>query len=428
MKLSFYFFAAFFITTQLFSQEGWDYQIINSSNSEQHGAICAIDENLVYVILDDGIFLKSTNGGENWMEYNTGISGYFFDMAFYNNDIGFAVGANGTIIKTTNGGEDWTLLSSGTSNDLFSISMPSLNTIWMVGDNGTVLNSTNQGDTWAIDDTISDEKFNSISFRDTDTGFIAGNNGALFHTLNGGVLWEESNISTNNDLFSISTTNNSSFLLAGYVDEYYAYQGNTGFKTNNNMDWEEFYIEFPNVGPSKIYFHNDNLGFSAAAGCLLCDCCFLDIVKSSNAGDNWEDSCNLETTATNLLALYYLDIDFATNEIGYVLSGSLLLKTIDGGTSTQIILNVDGFIYNNNRFTLYPNPSSQTNFNIDFSNLNIDYLTIEILDINGKRIFSENKLHNEMSIDISNFSEGIYFVELIKNGIIIDNQKLIVKK
>ena len=427
MKLPLFFFVAFFITIQVFSQEGWDYQIINSSNSEQHGAICAVDENLVYLILDDGIFLKSTNGGENWMEYDTGVSEYFFDMAFYNNDIGFAAGANGTIIKTTNGGEDWMLLSSGTSNDLFSISMPSLNTIWMVGNNGTVLNSTNQGDTWAIDNTMSNEKFNSISFRDTDIGFIAGNNGTLFHTLNGGVLWEESNIPTNNDLFSISTTDNSSFLLAGYVDEYYYYQGDTGFKTNDNVNWEEFYIDFPNVGPSKIYFLNDDLGFSAASACALCDCCFLDIVKSSNSGENWEGSCNLETTATNLLALYYLDIDFATDEIGYVLSGSLLLKTVDGGTYT-IILNADDFINNNNRFALYPNPSNQTNFYIDFSNLNTDNLSIDIFDINGKIIFSENKLHHDMSIDISNFSEGIYFVELIKNGSIIDNQKLIVKK
>jgi len=305
--------------------------------------------------------------------------------------------------------------------------MPSLNTIWMVGNNGTVLNSTNQGDTWAIDNTMSNEKFNSISFRDTDIGFIAGNNGTLFHTLNGGVLWEESNIPTNNDLFSISTTNNSSFLLAGYVDEYYYYQGDTGFKTNDNVNWEEFYIDFPNVGPSKIYFLNDDLGFSAASACALCDCCFLDIVKSLNSGDNWEDSCNFETSASNVLTPNYLDIDFATNEIGYVLSGSLLLKTIDGGTYT-IILNADDFINNNNRFALYPNPSNQTNFHIDFSNLNIDNLSIDIFDINGKIIFSENKLHHDMSIDISNFSEGIYFVELIKNGTIIDNQKLIVKK
>jgi photosystem II stability/assembly factor-like uncharacterized protein len=427
MKLPLFLFVTFFITTQVFSQEGWDYQIINSSNN-QYGAICAIDENLVNLILDDGIFLKSTDGGENWTEYDTGVSEYFFDMAFYNNDIGFAVGANGTIIKTINGGEEWTLLASGTSNDLFSISMPSLDIIWMVGDNGTVLNSTNQGDTWAINNTISNEKLNSISFRDANIGFIAGNNGTLFHTLNGGVLWEESNITTNNDLFSISTTDDSSFLLAGYVDQYYAYEGYTGFKTNDNVNWEEFYIPIETIGPSKLFFYDNNLGFSVTATCLLCDCCFLDIDKTSNSGDNWESSCNIETTDTNLLTLFYQDIDFATNEIGYVFSGSLLLKTIDGGTSTEIILNVNDFTHNNNRFTLYPNPSNQTNFYIDFNNLNINNLSVEILDINGKRIFSENKLHNDMNFDISNFSEGIYFVELIKNGTIIDNQKLIVKK
>lgn len=426
MKLPLFFFVAFFITTQVFSQDGWDYQIINSSNNNQYGAICAIDEDLVYIILDDGIFLKSADGGLNWMDYNTGVSEYFFDMVFYSDDIGFAVGANGSIIKTINGGEDWTLLSSGTSNDLFSISVPSLNTIWVAGDNGTVLNSTDQGDTWTLDNTISNEKLNSISFRDTDTGFIAGNNGALFHTQNGGVLWEESNITTSDDLFSISTTDNSSFLLAGYVDQYYSYEGYTGFKTNDNVNWEEFYMDFPNVGPSKIYFHNDDLGFSAASACLLCDCCFLDIVKSSTSGDNWENSCNFETTATNLLALYYQDIDFATDEIGYVFSGSLLLKTIDGGTSTVIILNVDDFIYNNNPFTLYPNPTTSNSINVDFSITDTSELSINLFDLNGKILLSESNITPKTSIDISTISQGIYFVSLLKDGHIITTQKLIV--
>ncbi len=416
----------FFITTQLFSQDGWDYQIINNGNYNQFGAICAMDDNQVYVILDDGIFLKSTDGGVIWMEYNTGVSGYFFDMVFYSNDIGFAVGTNGSVIKTINGGEDWMLLSSGTSNDLFSISMPSLNTIWVVGDNGTVLNSVDQGGTWVLDNTMSDEKLNSISFRDTDTGFIAGNNGALFHTQNGGVLWEVSNITTNDDLFSISTTNNSSFLLAGYVDDYYYYAGYTGFKTNNSIDWEEFYINSPDVGPSKLYFHNDDLGFSAAAACMLCDCCILDIDKSSNSGENWEDSCYFETTAANLLTPNYLDIDFATDEIGYVLSGSLLLKTMDGGTNTVIILNIDDFIYNNNPFSIYPNPASSNNINIDFNITDTSELSINLFDINGKNLLSESDITSKTSIDISSISQGIYFVSLLKEGHVIATQKLIV--
>ena len=426
MKLSFYFFAAFFITTQFFSQNGWEYQVINSGNNNQFAAICAIDENLVHIILDDGIFLKSTDGGLNWLEYNAGVSEYFFDMVFYNNDIGFAVGANGSIIKTINGGEDWTLLSSGTSNDLFSISIPSLNSIWIAGDNGTVLNSINQGDTWTLYDTISNEKLNSISFRDTDIGFVAGNNGALFHTQNGGVLWEESNISTTDDLFSISTTENSSFLLAGYVDEYYAYTANTGFKTNDIVNWEEFFIPIKTIGPSKIFFYDDYIGFSAVSTCLLCECCFLEIEKTSDSGINWESSCNFETSATDLLTLNYQDIDFATNEIGYVLSGSLLLKTIDGGTSTDIILNVNDFALQNNQFTLYPNPSNNSTFNIDFSNINTDHLSIDIFDIQGKKIVSENNLTNKTSIDISGFNKGVYFIRLIENGIMIDSQKLIV--
>ncbi len=368
--------------------------------------------------MDDGIFLKSEDGGVNWMEYTTGISEYFFDMTFYNNDIGFAVGGNGTIIKTTNGGEEWTLLSSGISNDLFSISMPSLNTIWVVGDNGTVLNSTDQGDTWVIDNTMSSEKFNSISFRDADIGFIAGNNGTLFHTLNGGNTWNESNINTNDNLSSLSSTANFSFLLAG---------GNTGFKTSNNIDWVDFSL--PVFYTSKLYFHNDNLGFTSEIIVFMCDCIQLSINKSINSGENWEEEyCLFETTITsNQLPLSgYSDIDFVSNEIGFVLSGRIVLRVSDCGTTT--ILNTSDFKYSNKHFTIYPNPSNSTNFNIDFNSTSTDNLSIDILDIQGRKIISEDELYNRISIDISSFNNGIYFVTFFENGIMIATEKLIVKK
>ena len=421
MKLSFYFFAAFFITTQLFSQNGWEHQAVNSSN--QYGAICAIDENLVHVILDDGIFIKSTDGGLNWLEYYAGVSEYFFDMVFYNNDIGFAVGANGSIIKTINGGEDWTLLSSGTSNDLFSISMPSLNNIWIAGDNGTILNSTNQGDTWTLFDSISSEKLNSISFRDADIGFVAGNNGALFHTQNGGVLWEESNISTTDDLFSITTSDNFSFLLAGEVlgSDYYGF---SGFKTSNNTDWTNLPISVFGFGLSKIYFNNDDLGFSSETADALCDCVSLLVSKTTDSGENWEESCVYETTITSNQLSHYSDIDFATDEIGYVLSGNIILKVTD--CDTTILLNTNNLKFSNNAFTLYPNPTSSNSINIDFNTIYTSELSIKLFDINGKILLSESSITPKTSIDISSISQGIYFVSLLKEGHIITTQKLII--
>jgi photosystem II stability/assembly factor-like uncharacterized protein len=54
-----------------------------------------------------GQIFKSTDGGSNWIELNSGLSNTttLYGIFFINDTIGWAVGQNGTIIRTSNGGE-----------------------------------------------------------------------------------------------------------------------------------------------------------------------------------------------------------------------------------------------------------------------------------------------------------------------------------
>jgi photosystem II stability/assembly factor-like uncharacterized protein len=52
---------------------------------------------------DDGIIIKTTNGGENWYT-SMNLSAGFLSGEFINENTGWVVGTNGTIIKTTSGG------------------------------------------------------------------------------------------------------------------------------------------------------------------------------------------------------------------------------------------------------------------------------------------------------------------------------------
>lgn len=72
---------------------------------------------------------------------------------------------------------------------------------------------------------------------------------------------------------------------------------------------------------------------------------------------------------------------------------------------------VDNFVNkinnnNNNSFLCYPNP---TNNILNIKTNNINYKTIEIYNINGSLIYTNNMSN---SIDISNLNKGIYFIRL----------------
>jgi hypothetical protein len=87
----------------------------------------------------------------------------------------------------------------------------------------------------------------------------------------------------------------------------------------------------------------------------------------------------------------------------------------------QLGVKVDDFVINGvlsaenfeaNQIAVYPNPSNGI-FNIAFGNLNPN--KIEVYDISGKLILQKNQLevsNNQTNIDLSNTSDGVYFVKI----------------
>ena len=55
----------------------------------------------------------------------------------------------------------------------------------------------------------------------------------------------------------------------------------------------------------------------------------------------------------------------------------------------------------------------------------LDWISIEIVDVNGKKLFAQTDLKQNNNISLPNLSEGIYFVNLLKKGKIVSIKKLI---
>ena len=104
--------------------------------------------------------------------------------------------------------------------------------------------------------------------------------------------------------------------------------------------------------------------------------------------------------------------------MGYVLLGSRVLKT------PYVAAGVEDF-NKGGIFTIYPNPTASGNFNLKFSVSNIEEISIEVMDVNGRKLFSQTDLKKDNNISIPNPSEGIYFVKLLKNGKMLAAKRLL---
>lgn len=399
---------------------------ILAQESNHHGGIFGFSENLVYVMADGGRFLRSENAGVSWEESDTEADVEFYDLNFYDENIGFAVGQAGMILKTANSGQTWEAVPSGITNDLYSIGFGALDSFYIVGDAGTVLHSTNEGETWDALTGISTERLNHINFKNANTAYIAGDNGTLLYTENSGSSWESLDVVATDDFYITSITDSAVQLFSGPPRGYLFREGYKVLVSSNNLDWNSFIINGEVMDPfSGFHFQNDNEGYAVISYDALCECCYIEITKSTSGGEYWDTifskeygmyGCNTEVG--------FSDISFVDNEHGYVLIGNHVITiTPNDIFSNPIILKTDKFEQDIN-FVLYPNPADKTII-LQVKNQNIDLLKVEITDITGKTVLSKSMTSHSKEIDIDNLSSGLYFVSIKQNGKALGFQKLI---
>jgi len=71
-----------------------------------------------------GLVIKTTDGGDTWLQQVSGTAGALNSVYFKSNDTGFAVGAAGAAIRTFDGGATWDSFTVPTSEALTGIQFP----------------------------------------------------------------------------------------------------------------------------------------------------------------------------------------------------------------------------------------------------------------------------------------------------------------
>ena len=212
-------------------------------------------------------FLRTTDGGNNWVPFNGAGIFYFMDAntgwAYYGS------GQNGAeppfkILSTTNGGTDWTeQFSDNAVGGYNAIHFADLNNGWIVGDAGKVLNTTDGGTNWNYvtnSGINSSERSKTVFFLDANNGWISSkdisNHAFIQHTSDGGASWTtHGTFPVYGSIYSIYFYDVQNGWVTGFdPPSIYHFTGTTSVEENNNIPIEFSLAQnYPNpFNPSTV--------------------------------------------------------------------------------------------------------------------------------------------------------------------------------
>jgi photosystem II stability/assembly factor-like uncharacterized protein len=202
------------------TDSGFNWAIQHEDQFEFFFAICFINENTGFTGGFDGIFLKTTNAGVNWINFPvTGAD--IWTIIFLNDNTGYIAGNMGMIRKTTDAGLTWTLMPSGITLRISSLFFTDELNGHGVCDSQTVIRTTNGGLSWTSQIVGNDAGYESIFFTNHNNGYAVGNwwqiaKYKLIKTTNAGITWQTIADGEGDPYFDIYFSDVNTGWIAGY--------------------------------------------------------------------------------------------------------------------------------------------------------------------------------------------------------------------
>lgn len=379
------------------TEDGGNTWINHSITYNDFRQLQIVNNNIGYVQTGDR-FYKTTNFGNSWVpvgSLNLGTSVTSSDFTFVNENLGYATTYGGHIYKTVDGGMTWSILNNGNTiiyEGISSIFFLNENTGFISGgfNQKKVMKTSNGGNSWTQ---VSDQIFGDIQFVNQMVGYgnrTGNSNGAIYKTTDGGNTWNLS--------IELADQSTNSFHFTDVNNGYLIGQGHIAYKTNDGgTSWQQ--IEVPYGNYTIIKFYSPQIGYIVKDNGSL--------YKTLDGGSTW----TLLTTQYRITS-----VELANNYVFTAGDNGIIYRS-----EAQILATNNKII--DEEILIYPNPAT------DFVNIKINNTKnislIELFNLEGKLVYSTSTLnsHDDVKIDMSYYSKGMYFLKIN-----LKNNKTIFKK
>ncbi|HEY1202296.1 MAG TPA: YCF48-related protein, partial [Niastella sp.] len=339
---------------------------------------------------NDGTVIRTTNGGNTWVQQDIGITNRdIYDIQFVNNNTGWVVGQNGTIRKTIDGGATWTAQSTS-GQTLYGAYFVDANTGWAVGNSGTIRKTTDGGTTWVDQsgpDPVDNQRYMEVHFISATTGWIVGNNGTILFTTNGGTTWTQQYSNYNSSINSV-----------------YFVNGMYGWSVGNDGTVQSYLsvtlpVNFASFEAGSTDCNTARLQWQTAGDASNHQ---VEILWSPN-GSNWKTVGTVKATSATNYSYNYTGLTQGTNYFK--------LKEIaqDGQAVYSRSVTVSKTCGVTAQVSVYPNPAIG-NITVELKNADLLGTQARLVNMQGNvlRQFTINKVQE--SINMTGLPAGTYFL------------------
>jgi photosystem II stability/assembly factor-like uncharacterized protein len=229
-------------------------------------------DSLIWFTGSDGVLYRTNKSVLNLTPFSTGAAGPINSVYFLNTNSGFICGDNGVVLKTSNGGVNWTSINLGLSTVRYnSICFLDDQKGVLAGDSGRLYLTTNGGINWSSQ--TSGTTRNLLKTKYFADGIAVAGEYGIFLIKRGAGIWATVNMRIETDIRSLSGINIDNVHLCG----------GGGFIRNNKSNSDKF-LNFeinPMLGDLKDIIYTDSLtGFAVSS-------LNQAIIKTSNSGASW---------------------------------------------------------------------------------------------------------------------------------------------
>jgi len=234
------------------------------------------DAQVGYFGYGQGFIIKTTNGGDSWIQISSGSGSTINDMDRFSNGDIIAVGEYGTILKKESASDKWIIQTSNTQTNFKAVQIIGLNDVVTVDDAGKIFTSNDGGINWSASSSVPQDLLTAedLFFTSLLDGWIVGQGyttSAIFRTSDGGNSWNAVNdfIGYYNSI-DIQGSNIWISNLDGLCKR----------STDNGSTWIDGTLPGSPYQIQDMDFYNENVGYAiGSAG---------QAYRSADAGATWQ--------------------------------------------------------------------------------------------------------------------------------------------